>query len=136
MYINCKPSFSVKTVLEPKHQVAFLGSTAEMFCHANSSKLKWNVIHLNYMNSSSSQKLISIYYNNTVQMNTNKINATIIYNDDNLNISYIFYIDKDEMVCLLDGEYYCDIEFIDDSIQTTNERGTVEVASKNFFTIC
>lgn len=66
-------------------------------------------------------------------MNTNKINATIIYNDDNLNISYIFYIDNDEMVCLLDGEYYCDIEFIDDSIQTTNERGTVEVASKNFF---
>lgn len=69
-------------------------------------------------------------------MNTNIINATIIYNDDNLNISYIFYIDKDEMVCLLDGKYYCDIEFIDDSIQTTNERGTVEVASKNCFTIC
>lgn len=66
-------------------------------------------------------------------MNTNIINATIINNDDNLNISYIFDIDKDEMVCLLDGEYECDIEFIDDSIQTTNGRGTLEVASEIFF---
>lgn len=65
-------------------------------------------------------------------MNTYIIDVTIINNDDNLNISYILSIDKDEMVCLLDGEYYCDVEFIDYSVQTTNERGTLEVASEIF----
>lgn len=65
-------------------------------------------------------------------MNAYIINVTIINNDDNLNISYILSIDKDEMVCLLDGEYYCDVEFIDYSVQTTNERGTLEVASEIF----
>lgn len=65
-------------------------------------------------------------------MNAYIINVTIINNDDNLNISYILSIDKDEMVCLLDGEYYCDVEFIDFSVQTTNERGTLEVASEIF----
>lgn len=46
-------------------------------------------------------------------MNIYIINVIIINNDDNLNIFYILSIDKDEMVCLLDGEYYCDVVFID-----------------------
>lgn len=39
-----------------------------------------------------------------------------ISKDGIVNIFYVFEISDDEMVCFLDGEYFCDLEFLDDVI--------------------
>lgn len=115
---------------EPRNQSALLGSTVEMFCHVNASIFKWKVIHLDFRNTSSSQRLISVYYNETKQGMENVINATLISRDGNVSISYVFNISEDEMVCFLDGEFSCDLEFLDDAIQKTYVKGFLVVSGE------
>lgn len=122
--------FAVEIILEPNNQSALLGSTAEMFCKANASIFQWTVIHLDLRNTSSAQRLISVYYNETKQGLENVINATLISKDGIVNISYVFEISDDEMVCFLDGEYSCDLEFLDDAIQKTYVKGVLVVSGK------
>lgn len=101
-----------------------------MFCKANASIFQWTVIHLDLRNTSSAQRLISVYYNETKQGLENVINATLISKDGIVNISYVFEISDDEMVCFLDGEYSCDLEFLDDAIQKTYVKGVLVVSGK------
>lgn len=101
-----------------------------MFCKANASIFQWKVIHLDFRNTSSAQRLISVYYNETKQGLENMINATLISKDGIVNISYVFKISDDEMVCFLDGEYSCDLEFLDDAIQKTYVKGVLVVSGK------
>nr|XP_022288903.1 uncharacterized protein LOC111100993 isoform X3 [Crassostrea virginica] len=117
----------VNVLLEPKHQVGVLGSTVHMFCHANVSHYSWKVIHLDFKNSSLSQRLISVFYNETNKLLGDTINATVISDNAIVNISYILNIREEAMVCFMDGEYWCDIEFNDDTIHTTNDKGTLSV---------
>ncbi|XP_078311808.1 uncharacterized protein LOC111100993 isoform X5 [Crassostrea virginica] len=117
----------VNVLLEPKHQVGVLGSTVHMFCHANVSNYSWKVIHLDFKNSSLSQRLISVFYNETNKLLGDTINATVISDNAIVNISYILNIREEAMVCFMDGEYWCDIEFNDDTIHTTNDKGTLSV---------
>lgn len=119
--------FSVQVILEPKSQERFFGSTAQMFCHANASIFQWKVIHLDFQNSSLSQRLISVYYDETKQGLENMINATLLSKDVIVNISYVFNISEIATVCFLEGEYLCVLEFLDDSVQTTSESGTLKI---------
>lgn len=119
--------FSVQVILEPKSQERFFGSTAQMFCHANASIFQWKVIHLDFQNSSLSQRLISVYYDETKQGLENMIHATLLSKDVIVNISYVFNISEIATVCFLEGEYLCVLEFLDDSVQTTSESGTLKI---------
>lgn len=121
------PIFSVQVVLEPKNQEIFVGSIAEMFCHANASIFQWKVIHLDFQNSSSSQRLISVYHNETKQELENMINATLLSKDTIVNILYVFNISEKATDCFLEGEYFCVLEFLDDAVQTTSDRGTLTI---------
>lgn len=122
--------FAVQIMQEPGNQSALLGSTVEMFCLANASIFEWKVIHLDFRNTSSLRTLISVYYNETKQGLENVINATLISKDGIVNISYVFNISDDEMVCLMDGEFSCDLEFLDDAIQKTYVKGFLVVSGK------
>ena len=117
----------VHVILQPENQVGLLGTTLLMFCHANISNFTWTAIHLDFKNSTSSQRLISVLHNETNDNTGNLIKATIISNDAILNISYVFNITDEAKVCSMDGEYSCDIEFTDDAIQTTNYKGNLSV---------
>lgn len=117
--------FSVQVILEPRNQEVFFGSTAEMFCHANASTFQWKVIHLDFQNSSLSRRLISVYYDETKQGLENMINATLLSKDIIVNISYVFNISEEATVCFLEGEYFCVLEFLDDAVQTTSDRGNL-----------
>lgn len=119
--------FSVQVILEPKSQERFFGSTAQMFCHANASIFQWKVIHLDFQNSSLSQRLISVYYDETKQGLENMIHATLLSKDVIVNISYVFNISEIATVCFLEGKYLCVLEFLDDSVQTTSESGTLKI---------
>lgn len=112
--------------MEPKNQMVFLGAKAKMFCNANVSTFGWRVVHLDYRNSSSSQRLVSVYYNDTTYTFANMIESVIIQKDNIVNISYAFNI-NDANVCSLDGEYSCNIEFVDDAIQTIIHGGNLTV---------
>lgn len=125
--LTYRPIFSVQVVLEPKNQEIFVGSIAEMFCHANASIFQWKVIHLDFQNSSSSQRLISVYHNETKQELENMINATLLSKDTIVNISYVFNISDIATDCFLEGEYFCVLEFFDDAVQTTSDRGTLTI---------
>ena len=126
---------SVRVELQPKFQVGLLGSTVHMFCHANVSHFSWKVIHLQFKNSSSSAiKLISVLQNYTNIILGNDINATVYSNDATVNISYILNINDESMVCSMDGEYSCEIEFTDDAIQSTRDKGTLSVTG--IFAMC
>ena len=119
---------SVRVEFHPKFQVGLLGSTVEMFCQAYVSLFRWKVIHLQFKNSSSSAiRLISVLHNNTITVLDNNINATVFSNDTTVNISYILNINDESMVCSMDGEYSCEIEFTDDAIQSTSDKGTLSV---------
>nr|XP_022288908.1 uncharacterized protein LOC111100994 isoform X2 [Crassostrea virginica] len=121
----------VRVELQPKFQVGLLGSTVHMFCHANVSHFSWKVIHLQFKNSSSSlTRLITVLQNNTNTILGNEINATVYSNDATVNISYILNINDESMVCSLDGEYSCEIEFTDGAIQTTSDKGTLSVTAR------
>lgn len=117
----------VYVTLQPEDQVGLLGSTVQMFCHANISDFTWTAIHLDFKNSTSSQRLISVLHNETIDNIGNLINASIISNDALMNISYVFNISDEAIVCSMDGEYSCDIEFTDNVIQTTNNKGNLSV---------
>ena len=104
-----------------------LGSTVHMFCHANVSHYSWKVIHLDFKNSSLSQRLISVFYNETNKLLGDTINATVISDKAIVNLSYILNITEEATVCFMDGEYWCDIEFTDDTIHTTHDKGTLSV---------
>ena len=124
----CSLHLSVRVEFHPKFQVGLLGSTVQMFCHANVSLFSWKVIHLQFKNSSSSAiKLISVLHNNTITILDNNINATVFSNDTTVNISYILNINDESMVCSMDGEYFCEIEFTDDAIQSISDKGTLSV---------
>ena len=126
---------SVRVELQPKFQVGLLGSTVHMFCHANVSLFSWKVIHLQFKNSSSSAiKLISVLHNNTITILDNNINATVFSNDTTVNISYTLNIIDESMVCSMDGEYFCEIEFTDGAIQSTSDKGTLSVTG--IFAMC
>lgn len=109
--------------------MVFLGAIAEMFCNANVSTFEWKVIHLDYRNSSSSQRLFSVYYNDTTRAFASMIESMIIQKDNVMNISYVLNI-NDANVCSLDGEYSCNIEFLDDAIQTIIHSGNLTVKSE------
>ena len=126
---------SVRVEFQPKFQVGLLGSTVHMFCHANVSHFSWKVIHLQFKNSSSSlTRLITVLQNNTNTILGNEINATVYSNDATVNISYILNINDESMVCSMDGEYSCEIEFTDDTIQSTSDKGTLSVTG--IFALC
>lgn len=112
-----------------------LGSTVYMFCHANVSHYSWKVIHLEFKNSSLSQRLISVFYNETNKLLGDTINASVISDNAIVNISYILNIREEAMVCFMDGEYWCDIEFNDDTIHTTNDKGTLSVTGINQYIV-
>lgn len=103
-----------------------------MFCQANASIFKWKVIHLDFRNTSSSKRLISVYYNESQQGLEDVINATLISKAGIVFISYVFNISDHEMVCFLDGEYSCDLEFLDDEIQKTYVKGFLVVSGEIF----
>ena len=125
---TCSLHLSVRVELQPKFQVGLLGSTVHMFCPANVSHFSWKVIHLMFKNSSSSLiRLISVLQNYTNIILGNGIKATVYSNDATVNISYILNINDESMVCSLDGEYSCEIEFTDGAIQSTSEKGTLSV---------
>lgn len=113
-------------MLEPKFQMVFFGAIAEMFCNANVSTFEWKVIHLDFQNSSSSQRLVSVYYNDTTYALANIIESVIIQKDHVVNISYVLNINEAN-VCSLDGKYSCNIEFLDDAIQTIIHSGNLTV---------
>lgn len=98
-----------------------------MFCHANASIFQWKVIHLDFQNSSLPQRLISVYYDETKQGLENMINATLLRKDVIVNISYVFNISEIATVCFLEGKYFCVLEFLDDSVQTTSDSGTLTI---------
>lgn len=99
-----------------------------MFCHANASIFQWKVIHLDFQNSSSlPQRLISVYYDETKQGLENMINATLLRKDVIVNISYVFNISEIATVCFLEGKYFCVLELLDDSVQTTSDSGTLTI---------
>lgn len=106
--------------------MAFFGAIAEMFCNANVSTFEWKVIHLDFQNSSSSQRLVSVYYNDTTYTFANMIETVIIQKDNIVNVSYAFNV-NDANVCSLDGEYSCNIEFVDDAIQKIIHGGNLTV---------
>lgn len=112
--------------LEPKDQIAFLGALAEMFCNANVSTFEWKAIHLDYRNSLFSQRFVSVYNNGTIHTFASMIESVIIQKDNIVNISYVINI-NDANVCTLDGEYSCNIEFLDDAIQTSVHSGNLTV---------
>lgn len=58
------------------------------------------------------------------------INVIFISKDGIVNIFYVFKISDDEMVCFLDGEYFCDLEFLDDVIQKIYVKGVLVVFGK------
>ncbi|XP_078311811.1 uncharacterized protein LOC111100993 isoform X8 [Crassostrea virginica] len=120
----------VRVEFQPNFQVGLLGSTVQMFCQAYVSLFRWKVIHLQFKNSSSSAiRLISVLHNNTITVLDNNINATVFSNDTSVNISYILNINDESMVCSMDGEYLCEIEFTDDAIQSTSDKGTLSVTA-------
>lgn len=84
-------------------------------------------MHLNFKNSSSSRRLYSVLHNGSNDYIGNLINATLTSSDAILNISYVFNITDEAIVCSMDGEYSCDIDFIDNAIQTTNNKGNLSV---------
>lgn len=84
-------------------------------------------MHLNFKNSSSSRRLYSVLHNGSNDYIGNLINATLISSDAILNISYVFNITDEAIVCSMDDEYSCDIDFIDNAIQTTNNKGNLSV---------
>lgn len=100
-----------------------------MFCQANASIFKWKVIHLDFRNTSSSKRLISVYYNESQQGLEDVINATLISKAGIVFISYVFNISDHEMVCFLDGEYSCDLEFLE---RYNGQTGQIHLA----FMIC
>ena len=125
---TCSLHLSVRVELQPKFQVGLLGSTVHMFCHAYVSLFRWKVIHLQFKNSTTSPiRLESILHNNTITILDNNINATVVSKDTTVNISYILNIIDESMVCSMDGEYSCEIEFTDSAIQTTSDKGTLSV---------
>ena len=124
----CSLHLSVRVELRPKFQVGLLGSTVQMFCHANVSHFSWKVIHLQFKNSSTCLiRLISVLQNYTNIILDNDINATVYSNDATVNISHTLNINDESMVCSMDGEYFCEIEFTDGAIQTTSDKGTLSV---------
>lgn len=115
--------------LEPKDQIAFLGALAEMICNANVTTFEWKVIHLDYRNSLFSQRFVSVYNNGTIHTFASMIESVIIQKDNIVNISYVINI-NDANVCTLGGEYSCNIEFLDDAIQTSVHSGNLTVKSE------
>lgn len=115
--------------LEPKDQIAFLGALAEMICNANVSTFEWKVIHLDYRNSLFSQRFVSVYNNGTIHTFASMIESVIIQKDNIVNISYVINI-NDANVCTFGGEYSCNIEFLDDAIQTSVHSGNLTVKSE------
>lgn len=55
------------------------------------------------------------------------INATLLSKDTIVNISYVFNISEIATYCFLEGEYFCVLEFFDDAVQTTSDRGTLTI---------
>ena len=104
-----------------------MGSTVQMFCHANIRTFTWTAIHLVFKNSSSSQRLYTVFHNGTNDYLGNIINATLISNNATLNISYVLNITEEAILCSMDGEYSCDIEFSDNTIRTTKNKGNLSV---------
>lgn len=57
------------------------------------------------------------------------IESVIIQKDNIVNISYVINI-NDANVCTFGGEYSCNIEFLDDAIQTSVHSGNLTVKSE------
>ena len=122
----------VHVEIEPKTQEGLLGSSVEIYCHANVSQFKWKVMYLDFKNTTSTQRLISLMHNESSKVIGDMLNATLIRSDVVVNISFVWHILDKSMVCLTDGEYSCHIEFFDDAIQTTSDQGTLTVSGMTF----
>ena len=98
-----------------------------MFCVANVSNFSWKVIHLDFRNSTSFLRLVSVFQNKSKNILNFDFNATVITNDTIVNISFTVHISDEAMMCSMDGEYSCDIELTDGAIETTNNKGTLSL---------
>ena len=98
-----------------------------MFCVANLSNFNWKVIHLDFRNSTSFRRLLSVFQNKSKNILNYDFNATVITNDLIVNISYTVHISDEAMMCSMDGEYSCDVELTDGAIETTNNKGTLSL---------
>lgn len=56
-----------------------------------------------------------------------------ISKDGIVNIFYVFNISDDEMVCFMDGEFFCDLEFLDDVIQKIYVKGYLVVFGEIYY---
>lgn len=119
--------FTVFSYLEPKRQIGLPNTTVEVFCYANISNYEWEAVHLLYLNDSASQRMISVYQNETNTVIEKSINATIVNRDEIVNISFFISIKEQNSMCVKFSELACNFEFSDKDIETAYEKGTIEI---------
>lgn len=102
-------------------------TTVEVFCYANISNYEWEAVHLLYLNDSASQRMISVYQNETNTVIEKSITATIVNRDEIVNISFFISIEEQNSMCVKFLELACNFEFSDKDIETAYEKGTIEI---------